>query len=147
MKTIFKDVSSFTATQNERYNSILPIIGKAAAADVIFNLKGRGRSSWKTTLTNVLAVNNPKTTVEKNYYNTLDQEIDMDEVYTPDLMTQVVCESRYVTGMAAIESKIDQNCQQELFKLFLWEDVYEPSADDDVKGTFIGYKPICRLKK
>lgn len=147
MKTTSTEVSSFSATQNERYNSIIPIIGKTAAADVIINLKGRGRSSWKTTLSNVLAVNNPKTAIEKNYYTALDQEIDMDEVYTPDIMTQVVCEARYVTGMAAIESKIDQSCQQELFKLFLWEDVYESSVDDDTKGIFVGYKPICRLKK
>jgi hypothetical protein len=147
MKTISKEVASFTATQNERYNSILPIIGKAAAADVIINLKGRGRSSWKTTLINVLTVNNPKTTIEKNYYTTLDQEIDLEEVYPPDLMTQIVCETRYNTGMPAFEAKIDHQCQQELFKLFLWEDVYQLSEDSDTKGTFIGYRPVCRLKK
>ncbi|HEY9535211.1 MAG TPA: hypothetical protein VIQ77_11780 [Mucilaginibacter sp.] len=146
MKEISKEVANFTATQNERYNSILPIIGKLAAAAVIINLKGRGRSSWKNTLINILTVNNPKTAVEKNYYSVLDQEIDLDETYDVDLMTQIVCETRYATGMDAFDSKIDHNCQQELFRLFLWEDIYQPS-DDDSKPTFIGYKPICRLKK
>ncbi|MBB6129873.1 hypothetical protein [Mucilaginibacter lappiensis] len=145
MNTKTSNVAEFTATQNERFNSIFPIIG-ASASEVIINLKGRGRSSWKNTLENIHVVNNPLNTVEKNYYKELDQAIDLDEEYTPNLITQIVCEARYATGMPAFQSKIETNCENELFKLFLWEDVYEPS-DNDEKKIFRGYKPICRLRK
>ncbi|SEO11762.1 hypothetical protein SAMN05192574_105367 [Mucilaginibacter gossypiicola] len=132
-----------TNTQTERYNSTFPIIGENAL-EVILNLKGRGRNSWKVVLPNILEVNNPTTPQEKNYFKELDQAIDLDEQYTATDMTQIVSEVRYTTGMSPFLSKIESNCLSELFKLFLWEETYEIV---DEKKVLIGYKPICRLRK
>lgn len=142
---LINNISVFTNTQKERYNSIFPIIGNAAA-DVVTNLKGRGRNSWKTILSNILMVNNPKTGIERSYYQKLDQEIDLDETYSSNEFTQIVSKVRFKVGLPAFESKIDQNCEQELFKLFLWEDVHSVPEHEGEKPTFIGYKPVCRLK-
>ncbi|WP_462265117.1 hypothetical protein [Mucilaginibacter sp.] len=139
------DVSVFTNTQKERFNSIFPIIGNVAA-DVINNLKGRGRNSWKIVLSNILLVNNPKTGIERNYNAKLDQEIDLDETYSTNQFTQIVSKVRFKVGLPAFESKIEQQCEHELFKFFLWEDVYSVPEHEGEKPVFIGYKPVCRLK-
>jgi hypothetical protein len=138
-----KSNTILTNTQTERYNSIVPVIGENAL-EVILNLKGRGRSSWKVVLPNILEVNNPATPQEKNYFKELDQAIDLDEQFTAADMTQIVSEVRYTTGMSPFLSKIESNCLSELFKLFLWEETYEIV---DEKKVLIGYKPICRLRK
>jgi hypothetical protein len=138
-------IDTFTSTQLERYNSILPIVGKAAA-EIINNLKGRGRSSWQTIQANILLVNNSRSSQEREYYSKLDQEIEIDEIYTPSQVTQTVSSIRYDAGMPAFVRKITDQCEEELFKLFLCEDVYTVPETEDTKPTFIGYRPLCRLK-
>ncbi len=140
--TTVATLEELTSTQRERYNSIYPILGKFAI-NVITNLKGRGRSSWRNVLSNITLVNNAKTEKERAYLNHLDQEIDLEEIYTPEHFTNIVSEARFNTGMPPFESRIETNCEQELFKLFIWVDVFT----EDEKPVFLGYKPVCRLKR
>lgn len=141
---ILLNISEFTATQRERYNSIVPILGKAAIK-VISNLKGRGRNSWKSILANIQLVNNSASN-ESEYYSWLDQEIDLEEsYYTREQMTQIVSRTRFKMGWAPFEKAIERQCEQEMFKLFLWEDVTNPSELGG-KPVLLGYKPLCRLK-
>jgi hypothetical protein len=138
--------SLFKGTSLERYHSIYPIIGKTAQT-VVSNLKGRGRNSWKTVQANIQLVNSPTTSQLKEYYNLIDQDIDLDEdYYTNEDFTNIVCSAMFKLGMQPFESRIASKCEDEMFKLFLWEDVYSEPLLSDEKPVFIGYKPICRLK-
>ena len=138
--------NEYTSVQNERYNSILPILGKGAAV-VIANLKGRGRNSWRNVCANIQLVNNPSNEVQRQYFKQLDLEIDLDEpCYTKAQITQIVSKARFENSLPAFASRIDKSCEEEMFKLFLWEEVYEPSKEKEGKPVFLGYKPLCRLR-
>jgi hypothetical protein len=138
--------TSFKGTKLERYSSIVPILGKGAEV-VIDNLKGRGRASWKTVQANIQLVNGAKTAQQKEYYTLIDQEIDLDEdYYTNEDFTSIVCGAMFKLSIHPFESRIASKCEEEMFKLFLWEDIYSVPESDSEKSIFMGYRPICRLK-
>ncbi len=138
-------LADFSANQSQRYHAILPILGKVAIK-VISNLKGRGRNSWKSITENIQAVNNPQSDQEAEYFRLLDQEVDLEEkLYTKEQFTQIVCGVRFKVGLPAFDKKITKQCEQEMFKLFMWDEVYAP-VDVDKKIVLLGYRPICRLK-
>jgi hypothetical protein len=138
--------TALTHTQRERYNSILPILGKVALK-VISNLKGRGRNSWKSIMAHIGWANNVVSDQDKEYIKLLDQEIDLEEsLYTSEKMTQIVSGTRFKVGLPAFEKQISKQCEQELFKLLMWDDVYSAPMGEEGKITHLGYRPICRLK-
>ena len=138
--------TELTRTQRERYNSILPILGKVALK-VISNLKGRGRNSWKSIVAHIEWVNNPVSDQDAEYIKLLDHEIDLEEtLYTSEKMTQIVSGIRFKVGLPTFDKQISKQCEQELFKLLMWDDVYSAPSGEEGKITHMGYRPICRLK-
>jgi len=135
--------NGLTAMQKERVNAIYHIYSDRSPV-IVKLVNGRGVQSWKFFFYNALRVYQARGE-EAEYYRTLTNSFNIDEVYEVDGISRVINEERADNGLPPYIKRINHQCEDDFLTVFFVEEVYFQNTDGS-RGKFRGYKPLFKVK-
>jgi len=134
-----------TKQQKDRANYLLPKFGESSAS-LVSLLDARGKNSWIKVDQKINYIDHASHDLQR-YHDMLVDSFEVGKVYTPSEISGIVAETRRDLGLPAYFTRLQANCENDLFALFLTDDVYEEVAvDGKIVKTLVGYMPTFKLK-
>ena len=133
--------------QLERYDSALPIYkNEDTTVRLVSYVEPRGRNNWSDINDRIESV--IKADRQSGTYNdALYDNFEIGHVYDSSEIIGTVSQVRRDLGMKSYASRLKQNCENDLFKLFIMHDVYnEVEVDGKIKKVHVGLKPVFKLQ-
>ena len=139
-------VESLSYMQKQKYDYLLPLFGDNTAKLVTF-IEGRGRNSWTKVNDKITSLDQASNT-DAIYHDALFDNFTVGEVYLLGDIPGIVAGVRRDLGLRPYTSRLRSSCENDLFSLFIVQDVtIEVTGEDGKKKPkLIGYKPVFKLK-
>jgi len=136
-------INQLTDAQLSKFYSLVDTYGPETLK-LVNSLTNRGKNSYSALLDKQQLLGTLKHE-EEAYNDELRKQFPLGEPVLPGDVIRRVVATRKATEMEPIRAKLKTRCEADFFMLFIVEEVFEPSLEDESKKELKHYIPVVTV--